>query len=195
MSAYWNCPQTDTPWSTSAIEFQYRIGPLCGHALYRYACWPTAHLYQNTLRHTNMHTHVGCRSTDCATLPPGSELPSNHNLELVDVAMDRMAYVWYPELDQRHAYAYDPDLHRYALYRTVIRASLDALQPTAARMRMGSHRIRAVHAMAYLCLLELQLAVHVGVHCQDVIRVQNGPCCGATRTAMPTPQGCNWTTL
>ena len=39
MSAYWNVANRYTPWSTSTIEFQYRIGPLSG------ACRIGSHRY------------------------------------------------------------------------------------------------------------------------------------------------------
>ena len=120
---YANCPIETQNWNSagarSRLEFSSRMGYRPGHALYRYAHDAICPVYQQTLIDTHISTDVRCMPIEAARLAPGSELPSNHNVELVDVAMDRTALWRYPESDPNDRYAYDLDMYRYAYDRTV----------------------------------------------------------------------------
>ena len=83
--------------------------------------------------------------TDEFALAPGSELYPNDQLDLYRVDWDELPMCPGSELASNHKNAYGTHMDRYAYDRTVECASRGSIQPTAARMRMGSHRIRSTH--------------------------------------------------
>ena len=113
-----------------------------------------------TLRYTNISTDVRCMPIGTARLTSGSELYPNANLDLTRVDWDDSPMNWYLELASNVENVYDADMELNALHRTVECASRCSSWATVFVIGIGSHRIRAVHEWAYLCLPDSQWALH-----------------------------------
>ena len=135
---YANCPMETQNWNSVRGRFHYqfkaRMGALCGTALQLDGHMPTVGVCCMTLRYTNMHTHVGCSSTDGIALRRYPELDPNGQADLCRVDWRYVAYVWYLESDPNDSHRYGLDLYRYALHLTVECACRCGHSPYASRM-------------------------------------------------------------